>query len=270
MKNKKTKKADTSTIKLQLLKIFYQHNLFVLKDLWVVGIFFRIFLLFYAQIADILTDIMEIKKFETKLLFEDGRLTGDGAFQLLNPYFPEITGCINSGLNAFRVLEQTNPEVCLCLVPRSRACIIHDHMEDYARRIFSGMEPDIMLGSDVGFLIVDFQGKIKMRFKKLSFDLRPYNVKTNQQQAYDDQTLFAPPATLVTAGYRLDSTGVFRDAQIVCWAGSELRWSVPLPCISEVPLVFEDVSHEEGPPVPIVVPKKVSEVHRKRGTRSVS
>ena len=213
---------------------------------------------------------MDIKNYETKLLFEDGRLTGDGALQLLKPYFPKITGCINTGLDAFRSLDQTNPELCLCLVPRTRACIIHDHMEDYARKIFCGMEPDVMLGSEVGFLIVDFKGKIKMRFKKLSCDLRPYNVKTNQQQAYDDQTLFAPPATLVTAGYRLDSTGVFRDAQIVCWARSELRWSLPLPCVQEEPLVFEDVSHEEGPPVPIIVAKKDSKVHKKRGTRSVS
>jgi hypothetical protein len=219
---------------------------------------------------DRLIDIMELHNFETKLLFEDGRLTGDGTLQLLNSYYPKIAGCINAGLNALKALEQANPEVCLGLVPRTRAGIIHDHMEEYARRIFSGMEPEVMLSSEVGFLIVDFQGKIKMRFKKLSGDLRPYNVKTNQQQAYDDQTLFATPATLVTAGYRLDSTGVLRDAHIVCWAGSELRWSLRLPVNSEGPQVIEAVSPEEGPPVPIVATKKVSKAHRKRGTRSVS
>ena len=209
---------------------------------------------------------MRTENFETNFLFDDGRLTGYGSLQLLNPYYPKISGCINAGTNALETLEQANPEECLCLVPRTRACLIHDHMEEYARRVFSGMEPDVMLNSEVGFLIVDFQGKIKMRFKKLSGDLRPYNVKTNQQQAYDDQTLFATPATLVTAGYRLDSTGVFRDAHIVCWAGSELRWSLRLPDISEGPSAVEAVSPKEGPPEPSVVTKKVSKAHRKRGT----
>lgn len=192
---------------------------------------------------------------ETKLLFQDGRLTSDGAYQLLKPHYPPIFNCIASGLNAWQVLQQSAPEVCLPLLPRTRASLIHDNIEEYARRTFAGQEPDIMLHNDTGFLVIDFYGKIIMRFKKLSNALHPCNVKTDQQRAYDHQTLFSSAATLVTAGYRLDSIGMFRDAHIVCWNGHELLWSLRLPDL-DVTTEQIDVVSSHGPPQPMVVAKK--------------
>lgn len=209
--------------------------------------------------------IMKTKNIETKLLFDDGRLTGDGAHDLLKRYYPKIASCINAGLNACKALEETIPEIWLPLVSRTRACLIHDHMEKHAREVFAEMRPNVVLSLEAGFLIVDFHGKIKMRFKKLSDDLQPYSVKTHQQRAYDDQTLFAPPATLVTAGYRLDSAGVFRDAHVVCWAGSELRWSLRLPEISETAQPIEAIAGK-GPREPVVVVKQAKYADRKRAT----
>ena len=192
---------------------------------------------------------------ETKLLF-DGRLTSDGAYQLLKPHYPSILDCITIPWNTWEDLQAVAPDACLPLLPRTRAGIIHDHMEQQAMRRFAGSEPDVMLYSNAGFLIVDFSGKIKMRFKKLSSDLHPCNVKTNQQRAYDDQTLFAPPATLVTAGYRVDSAGMFRDAQIVCWSGSELRWFLPLRELGGLQVIQAVPSRE--PREPIVSAKKIA------------
>ncbi len=103
-----------------------------------------------------------------------------------------------------------------------------------------------------------------MRFKKLSEDLRPCNVKTNQQRAYDDQTLYAPPATLVTTGYRLDAVGIFRDAHVVCWAGPELLWSLRLPDLPEMQQPIE-TAPDILPPQPLVA-KKVRKANRKRAT----
>lgn len=210
---------------------------------------------------------MKTSNIETKLLFDDGRLNGDGAHDLLKRYYPKIASCINAGLNAWKALEETIPEVCLPLVSRTQACIIHDHMENHAREVFGEMGPDIMVSSEAGFLIVDFLGEIKMRFKKLSDNLQPYNVKTNQQRAYGDQTLFAPPATLVTAGYRLDSTGIFRDAHIVCWSGSERLWSLRLPDIAETPQAIKALEGK-GPLKPVVVAKQVKKAKRKHATWS--
>ncbi|MCK4825310.1 hypothetical protein KA005_56710, partial [bacterium] len=136
-------------------------------------------------------------------------------------------------------------------------------MVHHARKVFSGMDPDIMLISDKGFQIVDFYGIIKMRFKKLSNELRPYNVKTGQQVAYDDQTLYAAPATLVTAGYRLDSTGCFRDAHIVCWAGPDLLWNLRLPGPDDMQQTIE-LAPKITPPT--IIAKKKIQAEKKRST----
>lgn len=206
-------------------------------------------------------------KNETALLFDDGRLTGNGAHELLGPHYLEIASCINAGVHAWKLMAANNPELCLPLVSRTQACIIHDHMEKRARDVFEGREPDIILSSEAGFLIVDFYGKIKMRFKKLSDDLHPYNIKTNQQRACEDQTLYAPPAALVTCGYRLDSFGLFRDAHIACWAGSTLLWSLRLPELDEGQQPIE-LAPGISPLQPIVA-KKARKVEEKYSARSV-
>ena len=107
---------------------------------------------------------------ENKLLFTDGRLTVDGANQLLKPYYPLIMQCIVGGWNAWEELQQLAPKACSPLLPRTRAGVIHDNIEEKARRTFGDRKPDIMLYSNRGFLIIDFHGKIMMRFKKLSSD----------------------------------------------------------------------------------------------------
>jgi hypothetical protein len=123
---------------------------------------------------------------ETPLFFDDGRPTSNGAHEIFRPYYPKIVSSVNAGLRAWKMIAANSPELCLPLVSRTQACIIHDHMEKHARDVFGGLEPDIIISSEAGFLIVDFCGKIKMRFKKLSDDLHPYNVKTNQQRSACD------------------------------------------------------------------------------------
>lgn len=200
---------------------------------------------------------------ETGLLFKDALLTSEQADKLLQPYYPKVVGCIAAGIDGWRAFQKSAPKECVPLTSCTIAGIIHNHMVYHARKVFSELEPDIMLFSDAGFPIVDFYGKIKMRFKKLSNELHPYNVKTYQQQAYDYQTLFDAPATLVTAGYRLDSTGRFRDAHIVCWAGPELRWHLPLPDLTEMQQPTETAT--EIPPPGVVIKKKLK-AHKKRAT----
>lgn len=216
-----------------------------------------------------LADTYPIMKYinETPSFFNNGRPTGSGAHKLLQAYYPEIAGSILGGVSAWEALVANNTDLCLPLASRTRACFIHDHMEKYARDAFQGLKPDVVLSSEAGFLIVDFHGKIKMRFKKLSSDLHPCNVKTEQQRACDDQTLYAPPATLVTGGYRLDALGVFRDAHIVCWDGSELLWSLPLPDLPEMRQEIK-LTPDSSPPQPVVA-KKVSKTEKRASTGSV-
>lgn len=200
---------------------------------------------------------------ETGLLFKDALLPSEQAYKLLQPHYPKVVGCIAAGIDGWRAFQESAPEECVPLTTCTIAGIVHNHMVYHARKVFSGTEPDIMLFSDAGFPIVDFYGKIKMRFKKLSNELHPYNVKTYQQKAYGDQNLFDAPATLVTAGYRLDSTGRFRDAHIVCWAGPKLRWNLPLPDLTEMQQPTEPATEI---PLPGVVTKKKLKTDKKRAT----
>ncbi|TKJ36683.1 MAG: hypothetical protein CEE38_10270 [Planctomycetes bacterium B3_Pla] len=223
------------------------------------------FFLFFLRQREVNYRIME-KIRETRLLFKHALLSGEQAHQLLQTHYQKANACIAVGLGAWQGFQKCAKEKCVALTSCTIAGIIHNHMVYHARKVFSGMEPDVMLTADAGFLVVDFYGKIKLRFKKLSNELRPYNVKTHQQRACDDQTLFAGPATLVTAGYRLNSVGSFRDAHIVCWAGSELRWSLRLPGLDEMQQPIESAPDSSVPPV--VVAKKVK-IDRERAKRSV-
>jgi len=208
---------------------------------------------------------MENTKFqETGLLFKHALLTSEQAQKLLQPHYPKVVACIAAGINGWRAIQKSDPEKCVPLTSCTTACIVNNYMVHHARKVFSGMEPDIMLISDKGFQIVDFYGSIKMRFKKLSNELHPYSFKTYQQQAYDDQALFDAPATLVTAGYRLDLAGCFRDAHIVCWSGPELRWNLRLPNPTDTQQPIELVP-EIAPPMATITRKKIK-TDKKRAT----
>jgi hypothetical protein len=207
---------------------------------------------------------MDIKN-ETGKLFDDGLLTSEQAYQLLHPHFDRIAACVGAGFDAWSGFQERSPEECLPLTSCTVAGIIQNHMVQYAKTVFGGMEPDVAVLGDSGFLIVDLFGRIKMRFKKLSERLHPYNVSTHQQRACDNQMLFERGATLVTAGYRMTPFGEFRDAHIVCWSGSELRWSLRLPDVGAAGGI-SGTSTESGPNAPVLVPKQSVEIATRRAT----
>jgi len=161
--------------------------------------------------------------------FKDGFRTGEEAYEILSPHFHDIIRCIHTPLDAVEELRQRESEFCQPVTSRSWASIVHDHMEDEAKRVFGSAGSGIAVYTNTGFVVVDFDERIFLRFKKLRRNLSPCNIETDQQRAFDSQTLFRGPVTLVTAGYRLDDVGVYKDAHIVCWAYGELLWSLRLP-----------------------------------------
>lgn len=167
----------------------------------------------------------------TERLFKDGVLTIDEAHEILSPYYSDIMGCINEGLNSVGELRLKEPGFYIPLTPRSRTSIIHDHIESAAKKIFGIKNKEIAVYTEKGFLVVDFRNRVFLRFKKLKHNLMPWNNETEQQRAFDEQTLFGGPVTHVTAGYRLNDSGIYRDAHIVCWSCGESLWSLRLPDI---------------------------------------
>lgn len=201
---------------------------------------------------------MNNKNSNTNHMFEPDLISAEAAHEILQPYYPKIVGCIHSAFAAANELRKAAPDICAPLESRTWATIINDLMVDNAKRAFAGLTPDIVLSLEAGFLIIDFHGRIKMRLKKLRDNLHPCNIKTGTQQAYEDQTLYDGPATLVTAGYRLDAAGLFRYAHIVCWSGPELRWSLRLPGPDEMQQPTKLISDVQ-PPAPTLVVKKLKQ-----------
>lgn len=191
-------------------------------------------------------------------LFKDGVLTIDEAHKILSPHYSDIMECINEGLNSTRELRQREPEFYSPLTPRSLASMIHDYIESAAKRVFERKGKEIAVYMGKGFLVVDFYGRVFLRFKKLRHNLMPCNIETEQQRAFDEQTLFEGPVTHVTAGYRLNDLGMYRDAHIVCWACGERLWSLPLPEIRKA-------KQRE-----IITPAASDVVPRKSASRKVS
>jgi len=196
-------------------------------------------------------------RIETRKLFDDGLISGGEAQQILQPYLGHMGSCVGAGIRAWESFQDALPAECVALTSCTIAGIVHNHMVEHARRMFSPLQPEVVTSGDAGFLVIDFLGRLKMRFKKLSRRLHPYNVATHQQRAYEEQTLFGGAATVVTAGYKMTEMGEFQDAHIVCWSASELRWSIQLPDVVELRQRIP-VTPEPDMPQPIIRAKKLT------------
>lgn len=133
-------------------------------------------------------------------LFKDGVLTIDEAHKMLSPYYNDIMLCIHEGLRRTQGLKQRESEYCAPLTSRSLANMVHDQIEFVAKRVFARKDKEIAVFTENGFLVVDFYGRIFLRFKKLKRNLMPCNIETEQQRAFDEQMLFDGPATHLMQG----------------------------------------------------------------------
>ncbi len=108
--------------------------------------------------------------------FKDWILTGEEAREILSPHYEDIMRCILKGINASEELRQREPSYCNPLTSRSWASNVHDHMEFEARKVFGTKEPGISVYTETGFIVVDFDERIFLRFKKLRRNLSPCNI----------------------------------------------------------------------------------------------
>jgi hypothetical protein len=169
--------------------------------------------------------VLEIKM---KTLFDLGILTDSEAHGILEKHYPGIAACIRSGWQDYEFLIRVAPDQCLNFTATTRANIVQNNMVKHAQRLF-GQTEDVLCYQSDGIFTVDFYGKIRLRFKKLDNSLKPSNIPTSQQQEFSFQTLFGPSSTKVTAGYRLDRSGLtLRDIHLVCFYSDELLWNIQL------------------------------------------
>lgn len=131
--------------------------------------------------------------------------------------------------------------------PRSRASTLYDFIVAAATSTFLG-KPDVFVSAKSGLLILKFNDRIALRFKKFTGKtLRISRNKTNQARAFDlhqlelsDEVL--QPITHVVAGYLLDelASGIDRLA-ITCSVDGEQFWA-PID-IEKQDVMHTDVVH---------------------------
>ena len=166
---------------------------------------------------------------DSELLFKDERLSSAEAHSLLARYQPSIAESIHGGVAAWQKIREQCPSEAGRLKPTAIANIIHNNIEHTARSLFANMEPDIYISHDTGFLLLDIEGRVKLRFKKLRDNLHPRNVDTQQQRKLTEQTLFSGPYVVLTARYRYDPLAhEIRDMHIVYLEDGKLIWNLPL------------------------------------------
>lgn len=111
--------------------------------------------------------------------------------------------------------------------PRTKAGLIHDHIEKYVRSNFEGKE---------GVIVDDFKGvfglnvndELFIRFKKMDKEYSVKNLYTNQHIRYMKQFPidgFPEKPTFLFAGYIPDRTwSNIKGIYVACWIGNVLEW----------------------------------------------
>lgn len=111
--------------------------------------------------------------------------------------------------------------------PRTKAGIIHDHIEKYVRGQFSGRE---------GILVDDFndvfgtvlQDELFIRFKKMDNTYSVRSLYTRQHTTYLKQGQiegFPEKPTFLFAGYIPDKTwSTIKGIYVACWINDTLEW----------------------------------------------
>ncbi|WP_174535403.1 hypothetical protein [Micromonospora chalcea] len=138
---------------------------------------------------------------------------------------------------AWKTWTDLPPDVKARRTRRTRASWLHDDLTEEARQLFEN-KPDVEVTDSRGFLILTFENRLVMRFKKFtSRSLRTSGIMTYQRQAYETQQFQLPGLPSVTttvAGYLLDALERdFHRLAVVCPFDGDNLWTIDIPMPGE-------------------------------------
>lgn len=142
---------------------------------------------------------------------------------ILEPYKARLRECI---MQAWEDYESQYGHVRYIHTPRTRANIVHDHMVHHARRLFEG-NAGVFMSEIKGLFLIEIEGQLLVRFKKLDEDKKHHNYPTPQNLEFWDQLDLPgiPHLTRLVAGYELNNLQTAIDAiYITCPNGSCNAW----------------------------------------------
>lgn len=113
--------------------------------------------------------------------------------------------------------------------PRARANLVYDFAIGEARSTLDGRE-GLVLTEERGFLAVNVDEKLLLRFKKYRKGLATSGISTRQKRLFDYQQLSIAGMEQVTgiiAGYELDEfQREIKRVAITCRMGTSLVWAI--------------------------------------------
>ncbi len=138
--------------------------------------------------------------------------------------------------------------------------MVHNHITDLARKEFAD-DPGVHVGDNRGFLVLTFEDRVVVRFKKYrSRRFRTSNIPTRQQLQFSYQLqLPGMPAesTRLVAGYLLDELETsIQTIAVTCSIGPELQWMLDISGEADTEDdVLEPPTPQDGSRAPRVGPK---------------
>jgi len=149
----------------------------------------------------------------------------------LKPHLPTLDRCFRAAWERWTEWLKKLDGPPSDLTPRSRASVLYDFIVAEAVRAFLGAK-DIRVKKERGFLVLRFQDRVALRFKKFrSRNLSVSVNKTGQTELFNSQLLEFPPGSLkpmthVVAGYLLDSLAMdIARLAITCTCDGTPLWA---------------------------------------------
>jgi len=155
--------------------------------------------------------------------------------RILQPHLGQIYDAIKGAWYTYGELYDHSRHVHSL---RTRANIVYDHMAFNAREAFVN-ESDVKIMDINGLFLLNFAGRVLLRFKKLNEDKMPSNLPTLQTIEWFEQLSLPsmPEAIRVVAGYELNSLQTdIKAVYVTCTAGPRKKWYFELtaPQMAEV------------------------------------
>ncbi|MET8345632.1 MULTISPECIES: hypothetical protein [Streptomyces] len=149
---------------------------------------------------------------------------------ILSPHLQKIGGCIELGWRRWLDLLKQDSELGIVISARSRANLVYDFIRYEAVNAFDG-SASVTVGDSRGFLLLTFEERIVLRFKKFrDRKLRTSGVPTQQRREFANQVLPGMEAlTHLVAGYLPDKEGLGLERMaIACSLNDDRLWVLEL------------------------------------------
>lgn len=149
---------------------------------------------------------------------------------ILDTYHQDIKDIIESGFSDWLKLREFSATLeggPINYKPRTKGCIIHDHIEKHVRYNMSGKE-GVIVNDFNGVFGMVVQDSLFIRFKKMDSTYSVRSLYTRQHKQYMQQKQiegFPPNPTFLFAGYMPDRTWTaIKGIYVACWIGDTLEW----------------------------------------------